>query len=97
MITRETHYLTCPYDYFFRVFDDEEKIVTIELEEEWGVSSGPCKNWEEGLAEALVAAFEYVKDKVDLLFPVYFHEMISNYDLFRRKLQEYIDKSKTNK
>ena len=88
MKTHETHYATYPYDFFFRVFDNKEKIVTIELEEEWGVSSMPCETWEAGLADAIITAKEYA-DVKDLVFSVFFHDMISDRKLFMEKLAEY--------
>lgn len=93
MITYETKHRTYPYDFYFRVFDDKEKIVTIELEEEWGVSSLPCKEWEEGLADAIIRAKEFV-DPANLLFAVFSHNMISNRRLLVQKLNEFNKKSK---
>ena len=88
MKTWETHYSTYPYDFYFRVFDDKEKIVTIELENEWSVSSMPCKAWEDGLAEALIKAEKFA-DLSDLLFSVLFHDMVSNRRRLVEKLKEY--------
>ena len=93
MITRETHYMTYPWDFYFRVIDDKEKIVVIELENEWSVASAPCKEWEEGVADALLKASKFT-NLVGLLFEVYNKNMISNRRLLHEKFREIIEKNK---
>jgi len=87
MLTHETVFQTYPYDYRFKVFDDSKKVVTIELENEWGASGESYPDWEHCLASAILNCLDYA-DYADLVFAALFHDMISDKRKFCNALSE---------
>jgi hypothetical protein len=82
MITRETIISFEHYKVHFRVFNDEQWLVTIDnMEDEFGATGNEChNNWNKGLASAFVEYAKMTNDEEaqNLMYQLVMNENIEN-------------------
>ena len=80
---------TYPYDFILKDLENGFKMATIEYPGEWGASSGYHEDYDVALADAVIACKDMVDDLVELIYPLYAHDIVSDRMKFQDALQVF--------